>query len=107
MPDWFEALNQDFRYQLTPIGAPMPGLYIAQEVQDNRFKIAGGEPGNKVSWQVTGIHHDPYAEQNRIPVEEAKPDSEQGSYLYPQGYGQPDSAGRDYDVGQAMDAGQQ
>ncbi len=96
MPDWFEALNQDFRYQLTPIGAPMPGLYIAQEVQDNRFRIAGGEPGMKVSWQVTGIRHDPYAEQNRIPVEEAKPADERGSYLYPQGYGQPASTGRDY-----------
>ncbi|MCP3888498.1 MAG: hypothetical protein GY702_06445 [Desulfobulbaceae bacterium] len=81
--DWFEALNQDFRYQLTPIGAPMPGLYIAQEVQNNRFEIAGGEPGMKVSWQMTGIRHDQYAEQNRILVEEKKPPAEQGTYLYP------------------------
>ncbi len=96
LPDWFEALNQDFRYQLTPIGAPMPGLYIAQEVQNNRFEIAGGKPGMKVSWQMTGIRHDPYAEQNRILVEEKKPPAEQGTYLYPQGYNQPESMGLDY-----------
>ncbi len=33
LPDWFEALNQDFRYQLTAIGAPGPDLYIATEVR--------------------------------------------------------------------------
>ena len=87
LPDWFEALNQDYRYQLTPIGAPGPNLYIAQEIEDNRFQIAGGEPGMKVSWQVTGTRHDPFAEANRIPVEEEKPPDEQGSYLYPGAYG--------------------
>ncbi|MCK4597432.1 hypothetical protein KAU04_05305, partial [bacterium] len=57
LPEWFEALNKDFRYQLTPIGAPGPNLYIAQEIQNNRFQIAGGPLGMKVSWQVTGIRH--------------------------------------------------
>src|SRR4051812_19035516 len=51
MPDYFEALNQDFRYQLTAIGAPGPNLYIAGEIADNHFKIAGGSPNSKVSWQ--------------------------------------------------------
>jgi hypothetical protein len=95
LPDWFEALNKDFRYQLTPIGAAMPDLHIAQEIQDNAFRIAGGEPGMKVAWLVTGIRHDPYAEDNRIPVEEAKSGDEAGTYLYPEGYGQPESAGLD------------
>ena len=96
LPEWFEALNQDFRYQLTPIGAPMPNLYIAQKIQGNRFKIAGGVPGKEVSWQVTGIRHDPFAERNRIPVEEDKPADERGTYLYPEGYGQPQEKGLDY-----------
>jgi hypothetical protein len=30
LPDYFEALNQDFRYQLTAVGAPGPNLYIAR-----------------------------------------------------------------------------
>jgi hypothetical protein len=71
LPDWFEALNMDFRYQLTPIGEFAP-LYIASEISGNRFQIAGGAPGMKVSWQVTGIRHDPYAEANRIEVEVEK-----------------------------------
>jgi hypothetical protein len=96
LPDWFQALNQDFRYQLTPIGAPGPNLYIAQEIQDNRFQIAGGEPGMKVSWQVTGIRHDAYAEAHRIPVEEEKPPEERGTYLHPVELGQPKELGLDY-----------
>jgi hypothetical protein len=96
LPEWFEALNGDFRYQLTPIGAPAPDLYIAQEVVDNRFQIAGGAAGLKVSWQLTGIRHDPWAEANRIPVEEDKPAKERGTYLYPELYGQPEELGLDY-----------
>ena len=88
LPDWFEALNRDFRYQLTTIGGYAP-VYVAQEVQGNRFAIAGGTPGLKVSWQVTGIRHDPYADAHRIPVEELKSDSERGKYLRPELYGQP------------------
>ena len=86
LPDWFEALNQDFRYQLTAIGASMPDLYIAQEDQGQPLRIAGGAPGTKVSWQVTGIRHDPYADAHRIPVEEDKPADEKGHYLYPEVY---------------------
>jgi hypothetical protein len=101
LPDWFEALNRDFRYQLTPIGGPGPGLYIAEKVQNNRFKIAGGEPGLEVSWQVTGIRHDPYAEANRIPVEEEKPAEEQGTYLHPGAHGQPETKGLAHKEAQA------
>lgn len=58
MPEWFEALNTDFRYQLTAIGTPATGLYIAKEVEHNQFAIGGGIPGMKVSWQVTGVRQD-------------------------------------------------
>jgi hypothetical protein len=102
LPAWFEALNKDFRYQLTPIGAPGPNLYIAQEVQDNRFQIAGGTPGMKVSWQVTGIRHDAYAEAHPIPVEEDKPPEEQGTYLHPIEYGKPETMGVDYQQEQGL-----
>jgi hypothetical protein len=82
LPDYFGALNIDYRYQLTPIGAPGPNLYIAEEILDNQFTIAGGTPGGKVSWQVTGIRNDAYAHDNRIVVEQDKPASERGTYLY-------------------------
>jgi hypothetical protein len=89
MPDYFEALNQEFRYQLTSIGRPQPGIYIAQEISGNRFRISGGKPGGKVSWQVTGIRHDAYADAHRIKVEEEKPPQEQGRYLHPELFGAP------------------
>jgi len=89
LPDWFEALNRDFRYQLTTIGGFAP-VYVAEEINGNRFRIAGGTAGMKVSWQVTGIRHDPYAEQNPIVVEADKPEKEVGSYLNAAAYGMPE-----------------
>jgi hypothetical protein len=72
------------------IGAPGPNLYIAEEVADNSFKIAGGAPGMRVSWQVTGIRRDPYANKRRIKVEEEKPERERDHYLHPDLYNQPE-----------------
>jgi hypothetical protein len=97
MPDWFQALNTDFRYQLTAMGAPGPNLFIAEEINGNHFSIAGGKPGMKVSWQVTGIRQDAWANAHRIPVEEEKPANERGYYLHPELYG----AGADRQVGNA------
>ena len=73
LPSYFGALNRDFRYQLTALGAPGPNLYVSQEIRDNRFLIAGGVPGARVSWQVTGVRQDAYAEAHRIQVETDKP----------------------------------
>jgi hypothetical protein len=87
LPDWFEALNNNFRYQLTAIGKASPNVYIAQEIAGNRFRIAGGAPGGKISWMVTGVRHDAYANAHRIPVEEPKPVNERGTYLNPQSAG--------------------
>ena len=85
MPEWFETLNRDFRYQLTCIGGFAP-VYIAREVRGNSFKIAGGKPGMKVSWQVTGVRQDAYANAHRIPVEQDKPAAERGTYLHPDAF---------------------
>ncbi|MBI4931024.1 MAG: hypothetical protein HY841_09700 [Bacteroidetes bacterium] len=88
LPEWFDTLNKDFRYQLTCIGGFAP-IYIAEKISDNQFKIAGGTPGLEVSWQVTGIRKDPYAEQHRIQVEVKKSDNEKGHYLHYKEYNQP------------------
>jgi trimeric autotransporter adhesin len=87
LPDYFQALNRDFRYQLTAIGAPGPNLYIAEEISGNRFRIAGGKAGAKVSWQITGVRQDAYANAHRIKVEEDKPIQERGRYLHPELFG--------------------
>jgi hypothetical protein len=88
LPSWFGVLNKEFRYQLTCIGGFAP-VYIAEEISENRFKIAGGKPGMKISWMVTGIRQDAWANAHRIPVEEEKPVQERGYYLHPELYGQP------------------
>jgi hypothetical protein len=99
LPSWFETLNREFRYQLTPIGASAPNLYVAQEIQDNRFQVAGGPPGIKVSWEVTALRDDPYIQHYGAPVEVDKPAGERGTYLCPELYGQPDELGLDCDHG--------
>jgi len=86
LPDWFEALNRDYRYQLTAIGSFAP-LYISEKVVEGKFSIAGGNAGQEVSWQVTGIRQDAWANANRIPVEVDKKQEDQGRYLHPELFG--------------------
>ena len=101
LPAYFGALNRDFRYQLTVIGAFAQAI-VASEIADNRFTIKTDKPNVKVSWQVTGIRQDAYANANRIVVEEDKPAAERGTYLHPTEQGQPESKGLGYEQRQAM-----
>ena len=87
LPKWFEALNRDFRYQLTAIGAAAPNLHVAQEIANHQFRIGGGAPGMKVSWQVTGVRHDAYAKTHPLAVEVKKSAKERGHYLHPDAFG--------------------
>jgi len=87
LPNYYEAINRDASYHLTPIGAPMPNLYIAEEIRNNRFKIAGGVPGKKVSWEVKAIRNDPWVQRYGFQTEEEKPIELQGRYLHPELYG--------------------
>ncbi|HEU4389400.1 MAG TPA: hypothetical protein VFV34_16470, partial [Blastocatellia bacterium] len=89
LPDYFDALNKDFRYQLTVIGTFAQAI-VAEEVTGNRFAIKTNAPNVRVSWQVTGIRHDAFANKNRIPVEEDKPEVERGYYLHPDAFDQPE-----------------
>src|SRR4030095_16326502 len=86
LPAYFEALNRDFRYQLTVIGK-FARVMVSEEIKDNEFAIRT-DPGRvKVCWQVTGVRKDAWAEANRIPVEETKPKAERGRYLHPELFG--------------------
>jgi len=87
LPDWFDTLNENLRYQLTPIGAPAPQLHLAEEIAHGTFRIAGGSPRQRISWQVTGSRKDPWAKANRLSVEEPKPAVERGHYLHPELFG--------------------
>ena len=74
LPDYFEALNRDFRYQFFPHHEAMPDLYVKKEIVNNSFVIAGGTPGGEISWQVTGARHDAYIRANPITTEVLKTD---------------------------------
>ena len=91
LPEWFEALNRDFRYQLTVLGDGdvWAQARIARKIEANAFLIQTSAPRIEVSWQVTGIRQDAWAEAHRIRVEEGKPETERGSYLHPELFGQP------------------
>ncbi|HUE01707.1 MAG TPA: hypothetical protein VMR62_19200 [Bryobacteraceae bacterium] len=91
LPDYFEALNGDFRYQLTVIGQFAQAI-VAKEISHGRFTIKTNRPKVRVSWQVTGIRHDAYANANRIPVTEEKAAAEQGTYLHPDVFGKSENA---------------
>jgi hypothetical protein len=83
LPDWFEALNNDFRYQLTVIGQFAQAI-VASKVHNNSFSIKTDKPYVEVSWQVTGIRQDAWAAAHRIPVEVQKDRTAQGHYLHPE-----------------------
>lgn len=89
LPDYFEALNRDFRYQLTCIGQFAQAI-IASEVAENRFTIQTDKPHVKVSWQVTGIRHDAYMQAHPMVVERDKLENERGSYQHPELFNQPE-----------------
>jgi hypothetical protein len=48
-----------FTYQVRPIGSSMPNLFIKSELNNNRFVVAGGTPGGKISWQLVGTRNNP------------------------------------------------
>lgn len=92
LPDYFEALNRDFRYQLTVIG-DFAQAFVASKIKNNRFSIKTDKPNIEVSWQVTGIRQDAFANANRIPNVEDKTEKERGYYLHPEAFGQPEEKG--------------
>ena len=96
LPDYFEEINTDPRYILTALGAPMPGLHVAAEIRQNRFKIGGGVARGKVSWRIDAVRNDRWVRVHGAPVEQAKPAEIAGKYLEPELYGQPAERGINY-----------
>jgi hypothetical protein len=88
LPEWFETLNRDFRYQLTVIGQFAQAI-VASKVANHQFTIKTDKPNVEVSWQVTGIRQDAWANAHRIPVEVPKADRDRGLYLHPELFGAP------------------
>jgi hypothetical protein len=119
MPQYFAKINKTPSYQLTAVGAAMPNLHVAEEIDETSlsigalaqpgqvtppcwFRIAGGAPGAKVCWRVEAVRNDRYVQQRGAPVEVEKQDLERGTYQHPDLYGQPPEKGMNYDAAPAM-----
>lgn len=92
LPEWFEALNKDPRYQLTVIGTFAQAI-VARKVENNRFEIRTSVPNVEVSWQVTGVRSDAVMVKHPFRAEEHKPLAERGRYLNPEAFGLPTEQG--------------
>lgn len=95
LPNWFQALNKDFRYQLTVIGQFAQAI-IAREIENSRFTIKTDKPRVKVSWQVTGVRQDAFSRAHPMQVEQDKPEEERGTYLHPAELGMTEEQGTHY-----------
>ena len=115
LPHYFAKVNKSPSYQLTAIGAPMPMLHVAEEIDEAAlcagadaepaettppctFRIAGGAPGAKVSWRVEAVRNDRWVQTYGAPVEIEKLGLEKGTYQHPELYGQSPESGLNYDA---------
>ena len=94
LPSYFDAININFSYNLTAIGSKAD-LFVKSEISNRQFEIAGGKPGQKVSWVVYADRNDPYIQQNPAVKENEvqKPDGWDGKYLQPQLFGASEEQG--------------
>lgn len=88
LPSYYDLVNRNPSYQLTPIGASMPNLFIEKEIENGIFVIAGGQAGKKVSWQITSERNDAYLkEYPEKRIMEVEKGALSGQYLMPELYG--------------------
>lgn len=113
MPSYFARINRDPRYSLTPIGAAMPNLHVEEEISEAAlsaaarmtpsaqtpivmFRIAGGAPGKRVSWEVKAVRNDRQAQETPARVEVDKVGIEAGRLMHPELYGLSPNMGMPY-----------
>ncbi|MBP6431056.1 MAG: hypothetical protein KA319_04760 [Ferruginibacter sp.] len=90
LPDYFEAINKDFRYQLTVIGSFAQAI-VSKEVANNKFEIATNQPNIKVSWEVKGVRNDAHMRKFPFQAVEEKSTLQKGKYWDPASHNQPES----------------
>lgn len=91
LPAYFAEVNRDPTVTLTAVGAPMPGLHLATDVEGNRFAVAGGAPGMRIHWRVEATRNDRWmrAYGAAHPTEQEKDASTRGKFLNPELFGKP------------------
>ncbi|MEO6720712.1 MAG: hypothetical protein ABIN67_10100 [Ferruginibacter sp.] len=95
LPDYFEAINKDFRYQLTVLGSFAQAM-VQKKINGNQFVIQTNQPNVEVSWQVTGVRNDKYMQKHPSTNVVKKEPANTGKYLQPDEWNQPVSKGIGY-----------
>lgn len=100
LPDYYDEINKDPRYQLTVIddsaGPGFVQVKVAKKIRDNRFMIMTSAPNVEVSWEVKAVRNDLWVRKYGAPVETEKSEYEKGKYQRPELYGAPEEMGTDY-----------
>ena len=96
LPDWFQALNTDFEYHADAVSAHSRQALRRAGGPEQRFGIAGGRPGLKVSWQITGVRQDAFALPHPFRWSRTSRTRSSGAYQHPQAWGQPEDIGVGY-----------
>jgi hypothetical protein len=91
LPDYFESINRDVRYQITVVdegdGAGFVHAKVARKVRDNRFVVRTSAPRVEFSWRVEGVRNDAWIRTHGFRAEAEKRAGERGTYLAPDLYG--------------------
>ena len=97
LPDYFESINKDFRYQLTVIGTSFAQATISKEVVNHKFEISTNQPNVKVSWEVKGVRNDLRMQKNPFVAEVEKSPEMKGKYFDAKSHNQPQTKSVSYD----------
>lgn len=90
LPEYFDAINRDIRYQLTVIDSDgeFAQAIVSKKVNKNRFQIRTSRPLVEVSWRIEAVRNDAYVRHYPQPVEVEKSSLERGSFEHPEIWGQ-------------------
>jgi len=91
LPDYFDEINKNFRYQLTVLDDQDSRGFVMAKVSKlivgNRFQVRTSEPRTTVSWEVKADRNDLYV-RNRPPRDVVEKEGlERGTYQHPELYG--------------------
>ncbi len=90
LPDYFEEINKNFKYQLTVLDdADSTGFVqvkVSKKIRGRHFQIRTSAPRTEVSWRVDADRNDLF--NRRYPPQDVldKPAREKGTYQHPELY---------------------
>ncbi len=88
LPSYFEAENKDFKYQLTIVDENQFAMArVSKKINGNQFEVMTDKPNIELSWQVTGVRQDAWANKNRVVAEVEKDAADKGHFLHPELFG--------------------